>query len=193
MTHERYLVPRFSFSDREPLRTALFECLDELAELGFEFIESAHHESDTNRLTRFSDEPETSHIELWEDYLAQVRYLRIEAPNASVLSELVEATSRVMPIESLDALLASMRTSPDAATIYRIGYSAPGEPSAETVQAVVTALQSGDVDLATAAAEVAGIIGWPTFSAPLRVLEAETEPGRLRQAVRQALEVLSRQ
>ncbi|MCR9162469.1 MAG: HEAT repeat domain-containing protein [Nannocystaceae bacterium] len=191
MAPEHYLVPRYSFSERAQLREALFACIDELDEHGFEFVESGHHESDTNRVTRFSDEPETSHVELWEDYLAAVRYLRLEAPEERILSRSVRVVTRMIATESHETLCASMDDSAEPSVLYRIGYSAPRAPSQETIDVVTAALQSTSPELATAAAEVAGIIGWAAFVEPLRALDGRTEPGRLRQAVRRSLGLLS--
>ncbi|MEM7154030.1 MAG: hypothetical protein AAF799_14365 [Myxococcota bacterium] len=190
MSAEQYLVPRLPFAEREALRKLLFECIDALDELGFEFVESAHDESDTTRRTRFSDEPETSHIELWEDYLGRVRYLRLESSDAAELGRLVEVFERLIPAESHEALCASAADSSDPSILYRLGYSAPNEPAKNTVRGVLRGLESDSLEVAVAAAEVAGIIGWADFIEPLRALRTNTEPGRLRRAAGSSLDLI---
>jgi HEAT repeat protein len=107
------------------------------------------------------------------------------------LSQLVEVATRLIPTESHDVLCASMDESAEPSVLYRIGYSAPRRASYETIRVVTAALQSSSSELATAAAEVAGLIGWEAFVEPLRALDGTAEPGRLRQAVRQSLVLLT--
>lgn len=189
MSFERYLVPESS--QREVLREALFRCLEALDGDGFEFVESAYRESGSCRVTRFSDEPETSHIELWEDAVSEVRHLRLEAPDPAGLARLVGVLASHIPMASHEAFCASMGVSAEPLLLYRIGYSAPTEPRAETVRIIGDALRSRSPELATAAAEVAGILGWEAFVEPLTSLEKTAEAGPFRDAVRRALAVLS--
>ena len=190
MGHEKYLVPRASFSQREQLREALFTCFDELEQHGLEFVETGYDESDVSRVTRFSDDPETSHIELWEDYVGKVRYLRVESPAPGGLDTLTRVVESLIPTESHEDLCARVESVSDPSLLYRVAYSAPEEPSPPTVTIVVESMKSPEPEVVVAAAEAAGIIGWREFVQPLGLLRRESDPGVVRQAAARALEVI---
>lgn len=183
-------MPVDGASQRARIRSGLFSALDTFDRRGWEFVESDFWETTTHRNTRFSDEPETRHVELCEDLVAPLLYLRVQAPSSGDLALLEEGLRGSIAMESHTRVRDQVVAGVTPLLMYRLAYSAPLERSATTAAIVVAQFSHPEDAVAIAALEAAGIMAWRCFGEALREVASSSGGGVRAEMAERALLVV---
>ena len=187
-----YVVPDLPFENGgNEFSERFFQALDEISGQGSDFVETAHEETATQIKTRFSDDEEASHIQIWEDFVGKVRYFELASEDERMLQTMRTALGKHFSfLVHADVLATARRDSAtDPSIFYRVAYSAPSDFSQETFNVIRDGLEAQQEPVRTAAAAAAGLLGWAEFLPVLVERERAEPPGMAKRSMQDALRV----
>lgn len=188
-----YLITKSSVGSIDSKFFADFDgAIRELTKYGMDIVPVDREESSTYVRLVYSDPDGKLKVILWNDYIADTRYLEVNTEDEELAREAVDVLRRHLQFEETSELLARVTKELEKAPklIARLALSAPEKFDAKVFDAVRLAIGHENADVRRYAGYAAGLLGWHAF-AP--VLEARLEkeiPGETKVYLERGLQLL---
>lgn len=175
----------------ELFHDAFGDAVDELLQRGIDLALTDRREEATLIRVQWADIQKQAAVRVCDDYVADVRFLELEARDESTFHLLQQVVAKYLKLQSWRDLVGILEAEAhDVLAIRRLGLAAPCKWNERVFQVLQRALTDKDPSVRDAAVMAAGATGWHEWAPLLRKLFETLRPGSAKARVAEAIRLV---